>query len=118
MHEDDRTVIADLTTLADDLLEQASEIRRQWAELGEALGVDLPAGGPAEVPAPSDVAAVDPAAGAPTEPPRAEEDPVRLVALDMMLSGRSREDIDSYLRQTFGDAYHVEILDEVFDQYR
>ncbi len=116
MTEDDREVLAELTTLANDLLEQATAVRRQWSELGEALGVELPDG-----PDPAAIAAV----GAPSvrdaeervaQPE--EEDPVRLVALDMLLSGRSREDIERYLRQTFGDDYRPEVLDEVFDEYR
>jgi hypothetical protein len=108
MDDDDREVLAELTTLADDLLEQAADIRRQWSELGEALGVELP-----EAPA-----AASAATGTNDAAPRQEEDPVRLVALDMMLSGRSREDIEHYLQQTFGDGYRPQVLDEVFDEYR
>jgi hypothetical protein len=117
MTEDDREVLAELTTLANDLLEQATAVRRQWSELGEALGVELPDG-----PDPAAIAAVT---GAPVSregeervAQPEEEDPVRLVALDMLLSGRSREDIERYLRQTFGDDYRPEVLDEVFDEYR
>ena len=94
--------LADLSALADELLEQAAEIRRQWAELGETLGIE-----PAE-PAPV-------AARQSTE--AAEADPVRLVALDMMLSGHSRDSIREYLQATFGEADHEAVLDEVFTQY-
>ena len=39
---DDHDPIDELAMLADELLQQATEIRRQWQELGEALGMDLP----------------------------------------------------------------------------
>ena len=92
----------DLSALADELLEQAAEIRRQWAELGETLGI--------EPPEPAPVAAR-------AAPEAAEADPVRLVALDMMLSGHSREAIRDYLQATFGDGDREAVLDEVFTQY-
>jgi hypothetical protein len=121
MADDDRRVLADLTMLADDLLEQAVAIRRQWVELGEALGVEVP--DEEQLPAAAAQPRGDQSAGAgagavPANGQTGEDDPVRLVALDMMLSGRSREDIESYLQHTFGDAYRVQILDEVFDEYR
>lgn len=94
--------LADLSALADDLLEQATEIRRQWAELGETLGLEPPE---------SAKAAPRPDAEA------AEADPERLVALDMMLSGHSREAIRDYLQATFGDGDREAVLDEVFAQY-
>ena len=100
----------ELTALADDLLEQASEVRRQWAELSETLGLEPPEpapvverGGTEEAPAP--------------DPDRPEADPVRLVALDLMLSGRSREDVRSYLTATFGEGDHEPILEEIFKEY-
>jgi hypothetical protein len=97
-----RGAVDELSALADELLSQAAEIRRQWAELGETLGLEPPE--PSPVPerrsAESDVA-----------------DPVRLVALDMVLSGRSREEVRDYLRATFGDGDREAVLDEVFDQF-
>lgn len=105
----DRQVLAELTTLAEELLEQASEIRRQWSDLGDALGIDL-----GELPDASEPAAVPqmPAAAASAE--AAESDPVRLVALDMMLSGRSRDEVEEYLRATFGDGVDVGVVADVF----
>jgi hypothetical protein len=94
--------VSDLSALADELLEQATEIRRQWAELGETLGIETPE------PAPT---------ARRREPEAAEADPVRLVALDMMLSGHSREAIRDYLRATFGEGDREAVLDEVFAQY-
>jgi hypothetical protein len=107
----DQDALEELTSLADELLSQASEVRRQWAELSEALGVDAPEPAPVAeratppVPAPSDA------------DDGASDDPVRLVALDMMLSGRSREEVREYLRATFGDGDRERVLDEIFTQY-
>lgn len=97
----DTDVLDELTSLADELLAQASEVRRQWAELSEALGAPA---GPGAPPA-------DEGAGA------AEADPVRLVALDMMLSGSSREEVRDHLAATFGEGDREAVLDEVFTQY-
>ena len=41
-------------------------------------------------------------------------DPVRLVALDMMLSGSSRDEVVQYLSATFGDHVDEAVIDEVF----
>ena|SRR5688572_4851204 len=105
----DQDALDELTNLADELLSQASEVRRQWAELSEALGVDAPEPAPA-----AERAKV-------AQPTDADEgssdDPVRLVALDMMLSGRSREEVREYLRATFGDGDREHVLDEIFTQY-
>lgn len=94
--------VGDLSALADELLQQATEIRRQWAELGETLGLEPPE------------PAITASRGAPEQ---AEADPVRLVALDMMLSGHPREAIRDYLRATFGEGDREAVLDEVFTQY-
>jgi len=109
----DNDALDELTNLADELLSQASEVRRQWAELSETLGVE-----PLE-PAPAAERRHSPAEVPATEPEaeRPEADPVRLVALDMMLSGRSREEVREYLRATFGDGDREHVLDEIFTQY-
>ncbi len=99
MPRDDEQALDELTALADELLEQATEIRRQWAELGETLGLDAPP--PAEAdPAPAD-----------------DQDMVRLVALDMVLDGHSREEVRDHLAATFGQDDREHVLDEVFSQY-
>lgn len=92
--------LGELSALADELLEQAAEIRHQWAELGETLGLDPPTPPLVAEPQPAD-----------------EPDPVRLVALDMMLSGRSRDEVRDHLDATFGTGDHDRVLDEVFTQY-
>ena len=96
--------VNDLSALADELLQQATEIRRQWAELGETLGLETPE------------PAITASRGKP-DPAEAEADPVRLVALDMMLSGHPRDAIRDYLRATFGEGDREAVLDEVFTQY-
>jgi hypothetical protein len=97
-----REAMGELSALADELLTQAAEIRRQWAELGETLGLEPPE--PSPVPERL------------TGEPEAA-DPVRLVALDMVLSGRSRDEVRDYLRATFGDGDREAVLDEVFSQF-
>jgi hypothetical protein len=121
---DDRQVLDELSMLADDLLQQATEIRRQWSELAEVLGAELPDLPPLEQP--PEPRAPRPAVAGPDEPvppaqqatpPPQEADPVRLVALDMMLSGRSRAEVKDYLNATFGDGDREDVLDEIFTQY-
>ena len=105
----DRAAIDELAALADELLRQATDVRRQWAELGETLGLE-PAPQP-RVGNPEAVPATNDDAGAQQWP---EADPVRLVALDMMLAGRSREEVAEYLRATFGEDVGADVLDEIF----
>jgi hypothetical protein len=109
--------IDELTSLADELLEQASEVRRQWAELSETLGVEPPEPAPAPAPAAGRKAQRPVPKTAPPAAQPADADPVRLVALDMMLSGRSREEVRDYLRATFGEGDRDDVLDEIFTQY-
>jgi ketosteroid isomerase-like protein len=93
-----------LADVADELLDQAAEIRSQWARLGDALraaGVE----DDGEVELDSDDAPVLGVASA------------RLVAVDMAQDGSTREEVDEYLREELGvdDAEAVAIVDEVFD---
>ena len=80
--------------------------------------MDLPTdGAPAapdreELPAPS--APARQRAEVPPPAPGAGADPVRLVALDMMLSGSSRDEVLEYLSATFGDHVDEAVIDEVF----
>ena len=108
---DDREVLDQLTMLADELMQQAGEIRRQWVELAEVLGAELPE--PEERPVPAPVAEPAPASNGHEE----HLDPIRLVALDMMLSGRSREEVRTYLDATFGEGDREAVLDEVFTRF-
>jgi ketosteroid isomerase-like protein len=98
-----------LADAADELLDQAAEIRLEWGRLGDALraaGVD----------------AVD----TDSEPLDSEPDDseslvgtasARLIAVDMAQDGSPREEVEAYLRDELGveDAEAVAIVDEVFD---
>jgi ketosteroid isomerase-like protein len=95
-----------LADVADELLDQAAEIRAQWARLGDALraaGVEDPvAGGDSdfageEVASPASVASA------------------RLVAVDMAAEGATREEVDAYLREELGVEDTEAILVEAFD---
>lgn len=92
-----------LADVADELLEQAGEIRLQWSRLGDALraaGVDA-----ADVSSPEDEP-VAPGVGAAS---------ARLVAVDMAQEGSLREEVDAYLREELGVEDTEAILDEAFD---
>lgn len=89
-----------LTALADELLRQAAEIRRQWSELAEAVGID---------------AAAARAQGGAAQPDELEQ--MRLVALDMMLSGASADQVAQQLRTAFGRDDVDGVVDDVFQQY-
>src|SRR4051794_28203276 len=84
----------DLLQLTDELLEQTAALRRQWVDLARSVGAEIP----------------DP------EPPEAQTsrehgrrelsqpaDPRRLVAVEMMLNGRERDEVEAFLRSEFGD---------------
>jgi ketosteroid isomerase-like protein len=92
-----------LADVADDLLEQAAEIRRQWDRLGDTLR----AGGAAAEPEQDDEddEAESEGAGAANS---------RLAAVDMAQDGASREDVEQFLREEFGLEDPAPILDEVF----
>ena len=92
-----------LAEVADDLIEQAAEIRRQWAQLGDALraaGID-----DAERP---EAVGDD---GEPVEPALAS---ARLAAVDLAQEGASRDEVDAFLRDELGVEDRDAVLDEVF----
>jgi ketosteroid isomerase-like protein len=95
-----------LAELADELLEQAAEIKLQWSRLGDALraaGVegDGPEGDEGGPVSPEEL---------PGNPARA-----RLVAVDMAHEGSSREEVETFLREQLEVEDTNAILDEVFD---
>jgi ketosteroid isomerase-like protein len=97
-----------LADLADDLLEQAAEIRLQWSRLGDALraaGVEGAQG--AESSDEED-------GGVPEDIVRGAAS-ARLVAVDMAHEGSTREEVEAYLRDDLGVEDTDAILDEVFD---
>ena len=92
-----------LADVADELLDQAAEIRLQWSRLGDALRA-----------AGVDAADVEEAVGD-EEAPLAGASSARLVAVDMAQEGSSREEVDAYLREELGVEDTEAILDEAFD---
>jgi ketosteroid isomerase-like protein len=92
-----------LAEVADDLLEQAAEIRRQWTRLGEELGGEAEAG---------DDEAGDGASGAGSGASAGAS--ARLAAVDMAEEGAGREEVEAMLRDDLGVEDPAPILDEVF----
>jgi ketosteroid isomerase-like protein len=91
-----------LAEVADELLDQAAEIRAQWSRLGDALraaGVESAEGAASE-------------AGEAAEPPGVTS--ARLAAVDMAQEGASRDEVDAYLREELGIEDTAALLDEVF----
>lgn len=92
----------ELTAVADDLLEQAAEIRRQWDRLGETLRG----------------AASDETDGDDQEHRREGSASARLAAVDMASDGASREEVEAFLRAEHGVEEPDAILDEIFPAAR
>ena len=90
-----------LSAVADDLLEQAAEIRRQWAKLADTLRA---AGLDEEGEETEQTASARRASSA------------RLAAVDMAQDGASREDVEAYLRDELGVEDPEEILAETFGE--
>jgi ketosteroid isomerase-like protein len=82
----------DLAAVAEDLLEQAAEIRSQWDRLGETLR------------------------GVSEEPAEETRPDARLVAVDMASDGAAREEVERVLREEHGVEDPAAILDEVFPE--
>jgi ketosteroid isomerase-like protein len=96
-----------LAEVADELLEQAAEIRQQWSRLGDALraaGVEAAAVEDDEEDDDLSSGAIGGTASA------------RLVAVDMAQEGSSRAEVDAYLREELGLEETEAILDEAFGQ--
>jgi ketosteroid isomerase-like protein len=98
-----------LAELADDLLEQAAEIRLQWSRLGDALraaGVEGAQAGQAD--------GEDGGSLSPEEIARGPAS-ARLVAVDMAHEGSSRDEVAAFLHDELEVEDTEAILDEVFD---
>jgi uncharacterized protein len=87
----------ELAGVADELLEQAAEIRRQWDRLGETLRT-----------AGSEAAEED------GDEPREPSSSARLAAVDMASDGATREEVEAFLRDEHGVEEPAAILDEIF----
>lgn len=93
-----------LADVAEELMDQAAEIRRQWSRLGDALraaGVSVEGDGS------------EPALDEPDEDQAAAAS-ARLVAVDMAQDGSTREEVEAYLREELAVEDPSELLDEAF----
>jgi ketosteroid isomerase-like protein len=97
-----------LAGVADDLLEQAAEIRRQWARLGDAVRAAGVEGSSGE----AEQHEVE-EAGADVASSRSSAN-IRLAAVDLAHDGATREDVDAFLRDEHGVEDTAPILDEIF----
>ena len=112
--------IQELAAMAEALLTQAAELRRQSQELAAELATQSEGAGELsdDRPAEPAVTAVDePAAALEPEPERDPVSGMRIVALNMAAAGRSREEAAQYLKQTFGQEPDPALLDEIFAGY-
>jgi ketosteroid isomerase-like protein len=91
-----------LADVAEELMDQAAEIRRQWSRLGDALRA-------AGVSAEGEADAVEEGVAEESDAASA-----RLVAVDMAQDGSTREEVDAYLREELGVEETSELLDEAF----
>src|SRR3954451_20177355 len=94
--------------LADALVSQADRVRAQCEKLEEALRtLDSLEATPAAEPQEAEPVA-----------PRDKEQPARLAAMEMVMQGRSREDVLDYLRRTLDEEKAQRVVAGVFDQTR
>ena len=91
----------ELSELADVLAEQATAIRRQWAELGD-TGTPIQWDPDDAPPSPIAVLANGAAASA------------RLVAVDMAQDGTAREEVERYLEEELGPEEAAAVADQIF----
>ncbi len=87
----------DLAERADDLLRHARALRQDCERLGERL---------------EEIALSAPGRGS-LRPPEPGEG-IRVVATNLALSGKPREEVDARLKEAFGMADNDSLLDEVF----
>jgi hypothetical protein len=92
-----------LVEIADELLEQAAELKRQYAALDR-----VAAGEPEPVESEE--------AGGRPEPELGLRDPLRLIAVEMALSGHTRDEVATYVRDAYGVEANPAMLDAVFSR--
>ncbi len=92
----------DMLAIVDELLAEVDEIKRQWDEVSRSLG-GAPQGAPR--------------AGRTAGPRKGDgADPRRLVAVEMMLAGRQRAEVEAHLRSTFGEEAAASIIAGVYGE--
>lgn len=91
-----------LTEIAESLLVEAQRMRVRWEELDALLAtLDV------EEPSP-------PRSSEPTRTRPTQEDPARLLMMELARDGSSRAEATEYLERTFGLQLDPKILDEIF----
>lgn len=98
-----------LAELADDLLEQIRELKRQYAELDAILAGEAVPDAIGEHAVEADEAA---------RRSQQAQHPLRLIALEMALSGQTRDEVAGYLREAYGVDPDTRMLDSVFSRLR
>jgi DivIVA domain-containing protein len=129
MERDITQLVIDLREGADRLRGDLDGLQAGTDELSAARAATLAAPAPAPAPAPPEphgvAATLEPPAAAAPEPPAPEaaaapaakdgdSAAARIVALDMALSGTSREEIDRYLAENYDLPDRAALLDEVY----
>jgi DivIVA domain-containing protein len=134
MERDMTQLVIDLREGADRLRGDLDELQAGTDALSTARGATLPApappapeprapeppvaqsraGAPAPEPAAPPGAAAAPTSAAPPPPKNGDSAAARIVALDMALSGTSREDTDQYLAENYDLPDRAALLDEVY----
>jgi DivIVA domain-containing protein len=118
-----RTHVANVTAAVDRLRERIEEMERDITQLIIELreGADRLRGdlselqeGAAAVSAAREATAPEPEPAAPRAPKNGDSAAARIVALDMALSGTSREDTDQYLAENYDLPDRAALLDEVY----
>ena len=110
MERDMTQLIVDLRTGAERLRGDLDELQAGTDELSDARHEEPPAvAAPEPEPEPAPAA---PAAG--PEPKNGDSAAARIVALDMALSGKPREDTDHYLAENYDVPDRAALLDEVY----
>jgi DivIVA domain-containing protein len=112
MERDMTQLVVDLRTGAERLRGDLDELQAGTEELSDVRREEPP---PAAAPEPEPVSApAPPAAPTAVAPKNGDSAAARIVALDMALSGKPREDTDHYLAENYDVPDRAALLDEVY----
>jgi DivIVA domain-containing protein len=115
MERDMTQLVIDLRTGADRLRGDLDELQAGTGELSDARREESPEAAalePEPEPAPAPAPPAAPTAG--SAPKNGDSAAARIVALDMALSGKPREDTDHYLAENYDVPDRAGLLDEVY----